>query len=101
MFIYFLQLYKYISFIIDFFVPSRVGNTFFRKRITSLTPEPTHFAVTLTLISFLLLINSGYKFRKNLFLHILNLFSITAIARSTSILLIFAISLFLIFYLLW
>ena len=97
-YIFFAIVQIYFPSIIDFFVPSRVGNTFFQGRgLSSLTPEPTHFAVTLTLISFLLLINSGYKFRKNLFLHILNLFSITAIARSTSILLIFAISLFLIF----
>ena len=97
-YIFFAILQIYFPWIIDIFVPSRVGNTFFQGRgLSSLTPEPTHLAITLTLISFLLLINSGYKFGKNLFLHILNLVSIFAIARSTSILLIFAVSLILIF----
>ena len=75
--------------LINFFVASKVENSFFNGRgLSSLTPEPTHFGIILVLLSILIFINSGYKLNKFGILHLINLLSIFLISRSMSIILI-------------
>ncbi len=84
--------------IIEIFVKPRINYLFFTGRgLTSLTPEPSHFGVILILLSMLVFINSGFDFRKNIRLYVLNLFSIFFLSRSSSILLILIINLTFIF----
>ena len=74
--------------IIYLFVSSRVAGFDDGRGLTSLTPEPTHLGFMFIFFSILLLINSGYKLNKNIFLHSINFLSIFAVIRSGSIIFI-------------
>ena len=71
----------YFPQIINFMVPSRVENSFSGRGLTSLTPEASHLGVNLILISMLLFIGSGYNFKKNLFIHLINLLAIFSVVK--------------------
>lgn len=94
----FLQIY--FPSIITFFIKARGLNaikTFnYGRGLSSLTPEPTHFGVVLFLLSILLLINSGYKFKENIFLHSINFLSLFILVRSASLIMILLFSLLII-----
>ena len=96
-YLFFAFLQIYFPTITSIFVRSRIENSFYAGRgLSSLTPEPSHLGTISILISILLFITSGYRFRKNIFLHVFNIFSVIALSRSASIVLVLIIG-FLIF----
>ena len=95
-YIFFAFVQIYFPQIINFMVPSRGDDFFGGRGLTSLTPEPSHLGINLILISMLLLICSGYNFKKNLFIHLINFLAIFLIVRNASLILIIVFSLILI-----
>ena len=83
----------YFPQIINIIIVSRVNNSFYMGRgLSSLTPEPSHFGIILILISMLLFINSGYDFKKNIFLYLINLLAIFSLVRNAALILILFVS---------
>lgn len=78
-----------------------VSRTDFSRGVTSLTPEPSYFGSFLFFCSLSLYIESGFNFKKDFKIHILNLLFIIFLAKSSLATLLLVLCTFIFFLFQW
>jgi hypothetical protein len=97
-------IYLFVA-IVEYFNPSllsylTISRTDIGRGLTSLTPEPSYFGSFLFFCSLSLFIESGFNFKKDLKIHIINIIFIILFAKSSlaTMLLVFSFFVFFLFY---